>query len=59
MFRYKIAGKSRDMGLDGSPEVSLAKAREKAAEARKLLGIDPSWSVDIFFSTLMSLVYQA
>lgn len=47
------------MGLDGSPEVSLAKAREKAAEARKLLGIDPSWSVDIFFSTLMSLVYQA
>ncbi|TPG78070.1 DUF4102 domain-containing protein [Pseudomonas caspiana] len=34
IFRYKIAGKSRDMGLGGSPEVSLAKAREKAAEAR-------------------------
>ncbi|MEO4017809.1 site-specific integrase [Pseudomonas rossensis] len=36
IFRYKIAGKSRDMGLGGSPEVSLANAREKAAEARKL-----------------------
>lgn len=43
IFRYKIAGKSRDMGLGGCPEVSLAKAREKAAEARKLSksGVDP------------------
>jgi integrase len=43
IFRYKIAGKSRDMGLGGSPEVSLAKAREKAVEARKLSksGVDP------------------
>ncbi|WP_223531550.1 DUF4102 domain-containing protein [Pseudomonas sp. GL-RE-20] len=43
IFRYKIAGKSRDMGLGGSPEVSLANAREKAAAARKLSksGVDP------------------
>lgn len=43
IFRYKIAGKSRDMGLGGSPEVSLANAREKAADARKLSksGVDP------------------
>ncbi|CAI8723247.1 hypothetical protein EMIT0196MI5_120153 [Pseudomonas sp. IT-196MI5] len=43
IFRYKIAGKSREMGLGGSAEVSLAKAREKTAEARKLSksGVDP------------------
>lgn len=43
IFRYKIAGKSRDMGLGGHLEVSLAKAREKAAEARRLSksGVDP------------------
>ena len=48
IFRYKIAGKSQDMGLGGSPEVSLAKAREKAAEARKLSksGVDPLTSRD-------------
>jgi integrase len=48
IFRYKIAGKSRDMGLGGTPEVSLAKAREKAAEARKLSrsGVDPLTSRD-------------
>lgn len=43
IFRYKIVGKSRDMGLGRSPEVSLAEAREKAAEVRKLSksGVDP------------------
>ena len=43
IFRYKLAGKSRDMGLGRHPEVSLAVAREKAAEARKLSksGVDP------------------
>lgn len=43
IFRYKIAGKSRDMGLGKYPEVTLAGARIKAADARKLKadGIDP------------------
>lgn len=34
IFRYKLAGKSRDMGLGRHPEVSLSVAREKAAEAK-------------------------
>lgn len=48
IFRYKIAGKTRDMGLGGIPEISLAKAREKSAEARKLSrsGVDPLTSRD-------------
>lgn len=48
IFRYKLAGKSRDMGLGRHPEVSLSVAREKAAEARKLSksGVDPLTSRD-------------
>jgi integrase len=48
IFRYKLAGKSRDMGLGRHPEVSLSVAREKAADARKLSksGIDPLTSRD-------------
>src|SRR5262245_11524706 len=43
MFRFKLAGKRRDMGLGGYPAVSLAEARQKAAQARKLrdAGLDP------------------
>jgi integrase len=43
VFRYKIAGKSRYMGLGSYPEVSLADARIRAADARKLtaVGKDP------------------
>lgn len=43
IFRFKIAGKSRDMGLGRYPEVGLAEARDKATEARKLAktGTDP------------------
>ncbi|GAB3471625.1 tyrosine-type recombinase/integrase [Azotobacter salinestris] len=43
IFRYKIAGKSRYMGLGSYPEVSLADARALAADARKLtaVGKDP------------------
>jgi len=43
IYRYKIAGKTRDMGLGKFPLISLATAREKAVEARKLTrtGIDP------------------
>lgn len=36
IYRYKINGKARMMGLGRYPETGLAKAREKAAEARKL-----------------------
>jgi integrase len=42
-FRYQIDGRSRDMGLGSYPDVSLADAREKAGDARKLArqGADP------------------
>jgi len=42
-FRYKRAGKAREMGLGAYPDVSLKEARERAEEARKLLrdDIDP------------------
>lgn len=35
IFRFKRDGRARDMGLGGWPGVSLADAREKAAEARR------------------------
>jgi integrase len=40
---YTVAGNRREMGLGAVRDVSLASARQKAAEARKLLadGIDP------------------
>jgi integrase len=43
VLRYEFAGRRRDMGLGGYPEVPLAKAWEKAREARDKLraGIDP------------------
>ena len=43
LFRYAICKKSRYLGLGAFPVVGLAQAREKAADARKLLseGIDP------------------
>lgn len=43
LFRYQKAGKARTMGLGAWPAVSLAEARQKAADARRLLaaGIDP------------------
>jgi len=43
MHRYQMNGKRRDMGLGGYPLVSLADARAKVADARKLIadGIDP------------------
>lgn len=42
-FRFQIDGKTRDMGLGAYPAVPLSEAREKAADARKLLrqGTDP------------------
>ena len=44
IFRYTLTGsKARDMGLGGVKDLTLAEAREKAREYRKLLkdGIDP------------------
>ena len=43
LLRYMLAGKNREMGLGSADSISLAKAREAAAEARQLLrqGIDP------------------
>jgi hypothetical protein len=43
IYRYTAAGKQTEMGLGGYPGVTLAAARQKAAEARELRrqGIDP------------------
>lgn len=43
IYRYKIGGKTRDMGLGKYPEISLAEARVLAADARKqkAAGKDP------------------
>jgi integrase len=43
VFRYMRAGKRVEMGLGSVPSVSLAQAREKAADARRLVkaGKDP------------------
>ena len=35
IFRFKIDGRARDMGLGSLTDVSLARAREKAAQARQ------------------------
>ena len=43
MLRYQMGGRRRDMGLGPYPEITLARAREKAMEARRLVkeGRDP------------------
>ena len=43
IYRFMLAGKSREMGLGALADVSLSDARAAAAEARKLVksGIDP------------------
>jgi integrase len=43
LFRYRLRGRSREMGLGPVSLVSLAEARAKALEGRKLLldGVDP------------------
>lgn len=43
VLRYQVAGRRRDMGLGGYPDVSLAEARGKAAEAlaKARAGEDP------------------
>ncbi|MBM3566321.1 MAG: DUF4102 domain-containing protein [Alphaproteobacteria bacterium] len=43
LLRFRLHGRRRDMGLGSLADVSLADAREKAQDARKLIkaGIDP------------------
>ena len=43
IFRYQVAGRRRDMGLGSADTFTLAEAREKAREARRLVaeGVDP------------------
>ncbi len=43
VLRYQLAGRRRDLGLGAWPEITLARAREKALEARRLIaeGLDP------------------
>lgn len=43
LYRYRTGGKLRDMGLGAYPEITLAEARDLAADARKLAktGSDP------------------
>jgi integrase len=43
LFRYELDGRARWMGLGPYPEITLARAREKGLEARRLKieGIDP------------------
>lgn len=43
IFRYKMDGRSREMGLGSYPAVTLSEARQKTADQRKLLasGNDP------------------
>ncbi|WP_426944573.1 tyrosine-type recombinase/integrase [Pseudomonas oryzihabitans] len=48
IFRYKLDGRSREMGLGPFPAVTLSQARQLAADQRKLLalGSDPLASRD-------------
>lgn len=43
ILRYQVNGRRRDMGLGGLPDVSLADARERVADLRKLIRrkVDP------------------
>lgn len=43
VLRYQVQGRRRDLGLGAYPDVSLAMARDRAAEARRLIaeGDDP------------------
>src|SRR4051812_34087343 len=43
VFMYRWQGRVREMGFGSAREITLARAREKAAEGRRLLaeGLDP------------------
>lgn len=60
-LRVVIAGKRRDMGLGGYPEVTLANARDKAREARELIrrGVDPIQRQQAAQSAMRAAVAEA
>src|SRR5215831_19854222 len=43
IFRFTLAGKTRDAGLGSFPTISLVKARQEAEKCRRIVaeGIDP------------------
>ncbi len=45
-FKYRFAGKSKTISFGTYPEISLAQARERREEARKLLAVDIDPSAD-------------
>ena len=65
VLRYQMAGRRRDMGLGRHPEITLARARERAMDARRLVaeGIDPLdnrrkvTKVWTFEATALSLIH--
>ena len=61
VLRVMIAGRRRDMGLGAYPGVTLAKAREKAREARELIrqGIDPIGQMRATQSAMMAATAAA
>lgn len=61
VYRYMLAGKAHWMGLGSYPDVSLAEAREKAAELRKLTrqGIDPLAEKQKQASTIRAAIAKA
>lgn len=56
IFRYKLNGRAREMGLGSLNAFGLAEARERAAAQRKLLadGIDPIDARDALRRTAVS-----
>ncbi len=56
ILRYKLGDKRRDMGLGGYPEVPLAKAHEKAREAKERVrqGIDPLYEKKALKSAILA-----
>jgi integrase len=61
ILRVVIAGRRRDMGLGGFPEVGLAQARAKAAELRELIraGRNPLAEVQAARSALRAAVQKS
>ena len=61
VLRATIGGKRRDMGLGPYPEVTLARARDKARDARELIrqGVDPIHCQQAAQSAMRAAVAEA
>lgn len=44
LFRFMLRGKAREMGLGSVRDIALTKARERAAECRKLRALMDAWA---------------